>query len=844
MRNKLVGIAAGVLLCLFVVSLTSAQSLWDTKKARTSTMDYEDLFAVSPAVGWAITTNTNEIYKTTDGFRTFTLQTNPTTKGLGGLYFVNADTGFIFGDQALCLRTSDGGNNWSIITLPVPDSLNTYSCFFLNDTLGWLSLNASDRHSCVIKTTDAGLTWNYLGVVDTTKADVRGYGWTGKTYMVFWDENNGALGCGTGTTAIYAYYTTDGGASWVAGVITATTNEKFRPNINGFGNALSRTGTNDARMFTLRGALLKTTNRGANWISDGRWWNPYSTPIALWDTWFVNDSMQYYAMKGTTNYGSNQIGRTYQGWNNYDSTQYVFTDMGANAQRITFADENTGFALVEDNFIIKTTDAGNTWAPVDPNAWPSYDFDRVVNYGSGHFMMISDYSTPAHSTDYGETWTVPTAPAWPVLTGDANDIDYRNGVTLGAVGYGYNLRSTDDGYNWTKSVIPVTATPFYSVAFADNNVAVTGGSSGKMCRSTDAGATWAALTAIAPAGSIYKILFKDASNGYLIGSGGIVYNTTNGGAAWAVKDTIKASTFYDMAFTDANTGYAVGYRGYLGKTIDGGTTWNLIDSLGYDYGTSAYGPTCYSMLFKDNLEGWIGADLGIIYHTYDGGLTWTKEPAITTPLGDNPLTKDLSYYTGSCRLAGSGTKGFLGKYKSNPPTVSKEYSNTLMIPVNVSCTLSFKVTANDADKHDVLDMAMTGKGSLVYAPGESPDTGTYTWAPVKADSVPTSNNVNFRATDCWNSSGEINQTINVFVHGDANHDQKVTVSDVVFMINYLFKGGPGPWLRMAADANGDTPDAGCSLPTVTVSDVVYLVNYLFKGGPEPRINTNCLPLLM
>jgi hypothetical protein len=60
--------------------------------------------------------------------------------------------------------------------------------------------------------------------------------------------------------------------------------------------------------------------------------------------------------------------------------------------------------------------------------------------------------------------------------------------------------------------------------------------------------------------------------------------------------------------------------------------------------------------------------------------------------------------------------------------------------------------------------------------------------------------------------------------GDANVDGKVTVSDVVYLINYLFKGGPEPW-KAYSDANGDE--------RVTVSDVVYLINYLFKGGPPP-----------
>ncbi len=63
-----------------------------------------------------------------------------------------------------------------------------------------------------------------------------------------------------------------------------------------------------------------------------------------------------------------------------------------------------------------------------------------------------------------------------------------------------------------------------------------------------------------------------------------------------------------------------------------------------------------------------------------------------------------------------------------------------------------------------------------------------------------------------------------FLYGDANQDAKVTVSDVVHLVNYLFKGGPEPWLLLS-DCNNDWK--------VTISDVIYLVNYLFKGGPTP-----------
>ncbi|MCJ7459279.1 MAG: right-handed parallel beta-helix repeat-containing protein [candidate division Zixibacteria bacterium] len=61
--------------------------------------------------------------------------------------------------------------------------------------------------------------------------------------------------------------------------------------------------------------------------------------------------------------------------------------------------------------------------------------------------------------------------------------------------------------------------------------------------------------------------------------------------------------------------------------------------------------------------------------------------------------------------------------------------------------------------------------------------------------------------------------------GDANGDHKVTVSDAVYLVNYLFKGGQTPIPIQSGDANCDGK--------VTVSDVVYLVNYLFKGGPPP-----------
>lgn len=69
------------------------------------------------------------------------------------------------------------------------------------------------------------------------------------------------------------------------------------------------------------------------------------------------------------------------------------------------------------------------------------------------------------------------------------------------------------------------------------------------------------------------------------------------------------------------------------------------------------------------------------------------------------------------------------------------------------------------------------------------------------------------------------------VCGDVNSDWNVEVTDIVYLINYLFKSGepplcpPEPYTA-CADANGDFE--------VTLADIVYLINYLLKNGPPPQ----------
>ncbi len=61
--------------------------------------------------------------------------------------------------------------------------------------------------------------------------------------------------------------------------------------------------------------------------------------------------------------------------------------------------------------------------------------------------------------------------------------------------------------------------------------------------------------------------------------------------------------------------------------------------------------------------------------------------------------------------------------------------------------------------------------------------------------------------------------------GDADGNGIITISDAVFMITYIFGGGPAP----CSIANGDADGNGI----LTISDAVYLITFIFGGGPAP-----------
>lgn len=61
-----------------------------------------------------------------------------------------------------------------------------------------------------------------------------------------------------------------------------------------------------------------------------------------------------------------------------------------------------------------------------------------------------------------------------------------------------------------------------------------------------------------------------------------------------------------------------------------------------------------------------------------------------------------------------------------------------------------------------------------------------------------------------------------YICGDADGNGQVSITDAVYVINFIFGGGPAPDPLVAADAD-------CS-GQVAISDAVYIINFIFGGG--------------
>jgi hypothetical protein len=110
-------------------------------------------------------------------------------------------------------------------------------------------------------------------------------------------------------------------------------------------------------------------------------------------------------------------------------------------------------------------------------------------------------------------------------------------------------------------------------------------------------------------------------------------------------------------------------------------------------------------------------------------------------------------------------------------------------------------------------------------------TGLYTNQYTRTDSLTFGTHYWWRVTayDSWGQSATSPAAdFWTWMLGDVNHSHSVDISDLVYMVTYMFQGGPAIYPLFVADLNGD-----CSPADIT--DLVYFVTYMFQSGPPPQI---------
>jgi len=85
----------------------------------------------------------------------------------------------------------------------------------------------------------------------------------------------------------------------------------------------------------------------------------------------------------------------------------------------------------------------------------------------------------------------------------------------------------------------------------------------------------------------------------------------------------------------------------------------------------------------------------------------------------------------------------------------------------------------------------------------------------------------------WTEAGDCAVPCEWGICGDVDNDgQPPNISDLIFLVDYMFLGGEQPNPLQVADlqCSGD----------IDISDLIYLVDYMFQGGPAPCEDPGCL----
>lgn len=144
-----------------IFCLCSAEAVWKVMRSTAWQTHFRALHFVDAQNGWIVGDN-GVIAHTSDGGATFLPQKSGTSDSLSSVSFVNPKEGWAVGENGTIIHTKDGGENWETQVSGTKISLKSVQ--FINSRQGWAVGGGHDRDSrpfsVLLHTDDGGATWN------------------------------------------------------------------------------------------------------------------------------------------------------------------------------------------------------------------------------------------------------------------------------------------------------------------------------------------------------------------------------------------------------------------------------------------------------------------------------------------------------------------------------------------------------------------------------------------------------------------------------------------------------------------------------------------------------------
>ena len=238
---------------------------------------------------------------------------------------------------------------------------------------------------------------------------------------------------------------------------------------------------------------------------------------------------------------------------------------------LVFTSTTTGFASTSGGNVYATVDGGSTWTSVLNLTFPVRSLwfaSATVGYAAG------DANVVLKTVDGGATWNEIPLPGGtpPIRSIRCVSVDVCMAVT--ATG-DQLLRTTDGGTSWL-SVSPSTA-KLRAVALASTTRAVAVGEAGTTVLSDDTGRTFSPLGGDLP-GKFTGLRAQTAKVAYAFGEGGALARTIDGGQTWAEIDAATSDDLRDVSYVSLRVGFALDRVGQLLRTDNAGDSWQILNT--------------------------------------------------------------------------------------------------------------------------------------------------------------------------------------------------------------------------------------------------------------------------